>query len=40
MDICREREPAFELVTPGRRVHCWLYQEQPKIPAAEVEVRG
>jgi len=40
MDICYERAPALELVTPGRRVHCWLYQEQPKIPAAAIEVRG
>ncbi|OGO70190.1 MAG: hypothetical protein A2Z37_12205 [Chloroflexi bacterium RBG_19FT_COMBO_62_14] len=40
MDICYERAPALELVTPGRKVHCWLYQEQPKIPAAEIEARG
>lgn len=35
MDICRESAPTFALVTPGRRVHCWLYQEQRGVAIKE-----
>ena len=30
MDICSRYQPAFQEVTPGRFVHCWLYQDHPE----------
>ena len=30
MPICSEKEPSLQEMTPGRFVHCWLYEDHPE----------
>jgi len=38
MDICSRYQPSFQEVSPGRFVHCWLYQDHPEKDSPTIKV--
>ncbi|MBN9571350.1 MAG: hypothetical protein J0H30_09950 [Alphaproteobacteria bacterium] len=37
MDICRAERPPLFRTEPGRAVSCFLYQQNPVLPSAELD---